>query len=216
MTTLLRIDASARLERSLTRTLGDIFVDRWQLSAPGLTLINRDVGRHPPRVIDQAWIAAAFKPADQRDGDDIAVLAESEQLIDELTCADVVVIATPMYNYGMPAALKAWLDQVVRIGRTFSFDLARGDRPLAPMLSDKQLVILTACGEFGFGPGELNAGADHLLPHLRSVSKYLGASACHHVGIEYQEFGDERFESSRAEAIRATRRLADALREHAG
>ncbi|MFC0267058.1 FMN-dependent NADH-azoreductase [Kushneria aurantia] len=208
MTTLLRIDASARFERSLTRMLGDLFIERWQELEPGVALITRDVGRHPPAIITAAWIAAAFTPMPQRSAEDTAVLADSERLIHELEQADVLVIATPMYNYGMPAALKAWLDQVIRLDRTFSFDLARGDRPLAPMLDGKQLVLLTASGEFGFGAGEPNEGADHLLPHLRSVAKYLGADNLCHVGIEYQEFGDQRFEDSRAHAIEDVKALA--------
>ena len=108
----------------------------------------------------------------------------------------------------MPASLKAWVDQVVRVDKTFTFDLARGDRPLEPTLSGKTLVALTASGEFGFGPGEMNDGAGHLLPHLRTVSKYLGTDEFHHVGIEYQEFGDHRFDRSKAEATRQVEQLA--------
>jgi FMN-dependent NADH-azoreductase len=54
-----------------------------------------------------------------------------------------------MHNYGMPAVLKAWFDQVVRIQKSFTFDLARGDRPLEPILSGKTLVALNSCGQFG-------------------------------------------------------------------
>ena len=128
----------------------------------------------------------------------------------------MIVITTPMYNYGMPAALKAWFDQVVRINKTFTFDLARGDRPLEPVLPGKPVVALTSCGEFGFGPGELNEGGDNLVPHLRFASRYLGLSEFHHVGIEYQEFGDARHERSIAEANRAVRDLAARLsQQHA-
>ncbi len=64
-----------------------------------------------------------------------ATLAYSDSAIAELVAADLIVLGTPMYNYGMPSALKAWVDQVIRVGRTFSFDLARGDWPLEPLLS---------------------------------------------------------------------------------
>ncbi|MES1939211.1 NAD(P)H dehydrogenase (quinone) [Salinisphaera sp. T5B8] len=211
MTTLLRIDASARLNRSLTRMLGDLFIAQWQTNEPTIELIRRDIGIEPPPAVSEDWIAAAFTPAAERSDAQNAALALSDTLIDELEQADVLVIATPMYNYGLPAALKAWVDQVVRIGRTFSFDLARGDRPLEPILGGKQLVALTASGEFGFGPGEFNEHAGHLLPHLRSLSGYLGADEIHHVGIEYQEFGDDRFAASKAQAISQTRALAGRL-----
>jgi FMN-dependent NADH-azoreductase len=111
-------------------------------------------------------------------------------------------MATPMYNYGMPAALKAWFDQVIRVGRTFTFDLARGDAPLEPVLSGKTLVLLTAAGEFGFQPGQLNAEHGHLAPHVRSASRYLGVSQFKHFGVEFQEFGDARFERSKQDAFR--------------
>lgn len=116
----------------------------------------------------------------------------SDELISELEAADVVVIGTPMYNYGLPAMLKAWIDQVIRIGRKFSFDLTRGDWPLAPMLFGKSLVLLTSCGEFGFAPGGIRAEWNHHDSHLRTLSSYLGATYVHHIAIEYQEFGDER------------------------
>ncbi|MES1947296.1 FMN-dependent NADH-azoreductase [Salinisphaera sp. C84B14] len=211
MTTILRIDASARQARSLSRMLGDRFIDRWQQAEPQAAIIRRDVGTQPPPAISEAWIAAAFTPADERSAQATATLALSNTLIDELEQADVLVITTPMYNYGMPAALKAWVDQVVRINRTFTFDLGRGDRPLEPILGGKQLVVLTSSGEFGFGAGQLNEQAGHLLPHLRSVAGYLGAKDIHHVGIEYQEFGDERFEKSKAEAKKQVAALAAAL-----
>ncbi|MBS61674.1 MAG: ACP phosphodiesterase [Salinisphaera sp.] len=211
MTTLLRIDASARVTRSLSRMLGDLFIAEWQANESTIELIHRDVGIEPPPAISEDWIAAAFTPAAERSEQQHDALTLSDTLIEELEQADVLVIATPMYNYGMPAALKAWVDQVVRINRTFSFDLARGDRPLEPILGGKTLVVLTASGEFGFGPGEFNEQAGHLLPHLRSISGYLGARDIHHVGIEYQEFGDTRFAASRDTAQAQVADLARTL-----
>jgi len=74
----------------------------------------------------------------------------SDILTGELVQSEIIVITTPMYNYGMPASLKAWFDQVIRINKTFSFDLARGDQPIEPIQSGKTLVILSASGEGGF------------------------------------------------------------------
>ena len=201
MTRILRVDASARAGRSLSRKLGDRFIDEWTAREPDVQVMLRDVGKTPPPIISEAWIAAVFSAdmtAEQRELTKI-----SDELIAEVAAVDVIVFTTPMYNYGMPAALKAWFDQVVRVGRTFTFDLARGDRPLEPVLSGKTVVALTSWGEFGFGPGELNEGGDNLVPHLRVASRYLGMSEFHHVGIEYQEFGDQRHEASKAAASRA-------------
>lgn len=200
MTTILRINASARDARSLTREMSNLFIAQWRNVDPRVHIINRDVGLNPPSFISEDWIAAAFTRAEERTVEQRAILRESDLLIDELTNADVIAVASPMYNYGMPAHLKAWVDQIMRINRTFTFDLDRGDRPLEPILKGKSLVLLTSWGEFGFGPGEVNERANHLTPHLRTISKYLGASAIHHIGIEYQEFKDPRFEVSSAAA----------------
>jgi FMN-dependent NADH-azoreductase len=201
MTRILRVDASARAGRSLSRKLGDRFIEEWTAREPDVEVMMRDVGKTPPPIISEAWIAAVFNAemtAEQRE-----LTRISDELISEVAAADVIVFTTPMYNYGMPASLKAWFDQVVRVNKTFTFDLARGDRPLEPVLSGKPVVALTSWGEFGFGTGEVNEGGDMLVPHLRFASRYLGMSEFHHVGIEYQEFGDHRHEASKAAAARA-------------
>lgn len=209
MTRLLRIDASARTSRSLTRELANSFARNWLTRRPQDEIILRDVGKNPPPIISEDWIAAAF--ANARSQEQERLLELSDQLVAEVAEAEIIVLATPMYNYGMPAALKAWFDQVVRVDKTFTFDLARGDAPLEPVFSGKTLILLTSWGEFGFGPGELNAGRDGLIPHVRTASRYLGVEEFHHVGIEYQEFGDQRFEESREAAFAAIEPLVEAL-----
>ena len=209
MTKILRIDASARASRSLTRALADAFTESWLAKHPDDQFALRDIGRSPPPFISEDWIAAAF--AEDRSPAQAQLLAFSDKLIGEVAVAEIIVLAAPMYNYGMPAALKAWFDQVVRVGKTFSFDLDRGDRPLEPIFSGKTLVLLTSCGEFGFGPGELNEGRDSLTPHVRTASRYLGVERFHHIGIEYQEFGDQRFKASREAAFGAIESLVESL-----
>ncbi|WOF73513.1 NAD(P)H-dependent oxidoreductase [Parvibaculaceae bacterium PLY_AMNH_Bact1] len=211
MPTLLRIDASARHARSLTRMMSDHFLQTWHRTASDLKVIERDVGLHPPTPISEDWIDAAFTSADQRTSEQMAELETSDRLIAEIDRSDIILMATPMYNYGLPASLKAWVDQVVRVDKTFTFDLSRGDQPLEPIFSGKTLVLLTAAGEFGFGPGGINAGADHLVPHIRTISKYLGTDSLHHIGIEYQEFADHRFEKSKSDAMARVEKLAAKL-----
>lgn len=214
MTKLLRIDASARVSRSLTRALADRFVEIWLQKRPQDDIVSRDVGRDPPPVISEEWIAAAF--AKKRSADQVNLLGLSDELIAEVADADIMIMAAPMYNYGMPAALKAWFDQVVRVDKTFTFDFARGDAPLEPIFSGKTLVLLTSWGEFGFGVGERNEGRDSLTPHVRTASHYLGVEAFHHIGIEYQEFGDARFETSKKDAFAALEPLVEMLVGNAG
>lgn len=207
MFNVLRVDASPRQARSLSRSLADAFVNELKLHCQ-THLQERDLRSSKLSFVDEDWIAAAFTPEEERTSAQRSALALSDALIEELAACDLLVISTPMYNYGMPAVLKAWVDQVVRVNKTFTFDLARGDFPLEPVLSGKQMVLLTACGEFGFKPGGVREGQDHLLPHMETVAKYLGVDAIEHIGIEYQEFGDERHAASKAEAHEAARALA--------
>ena len=209
--TILRLDASARISRSLSRGLADEFVRGWRRRRSDDRILLRDVGIAPPPPISEPWIDAAFTPEAQRTEQQRALLSLSDELIGELRQADLLLIATPMYNYGMPAALKAWVDQVIRVHETFTFDLARGDWPLEPVLKGKTLVLLTSSGEFGFARGGERAELDQLTPHLRTCSRYLGVAETHRVAIEYQEFGDERHRRSVAEAQAEVGRLVDHL-----
>ena len=209
MTTILHIDASVRRDRSLSRKLSRAFVEEWLRREPAAMVISRDVGCNPPPLVTEAWISAAFTPPEQRQADQHDELRHSDELIDELDRANVIVIGTPMHNYGMPAALKSWFDKVVRIGKTFTFDLARGDFPLEPVMRGKTLVVLSARGEFGFGPGGVREKMNHLETHIFTCAHYLGVEESHLIAIDYQEFDDDRHRQSVAEAFEAIPALVD-------
>jgi FMN-dependent NADH-azoreductase len=213
MTVLLHLDASARGPRSISRRLSQLFVDMWLEERPRDRVIRRDLAVDPPSHVTDAWIAACFTRPEQRDAAMRAALDWSDRAIAELEAAELLVMGVPMYNYGMPSALKAWFDQVIRVGRTFSFDLGRGDWPLAPILSGKQLVVLSARGEFGFSQGGIRQGWNNLDPHIATCAPYVGVArdAIRTVTVEYQEFGDERHERSCAEAETKTTALATSL-----
>ena len=200
MTGILHIDSSARITRSISRALAKEFMAQWSAKYPGDQFIYRDIGSEPPKFVSEDWIAAVFKPEDKRTNEQKSLLALSDKLIEELTKADIILISTPMYNYGMPASLKAWVDQVVRINKTFTFDLNRGDFPLEPTMSGKVLVLLTSSGEFGFDIGGVREKMNHLGPHFHAIKKYLGVDKQYEIRIEYQEFGDERHEQSKENA----------------
>ncbi|MCG7630244.1 NAD(P)H-dependent oxidoreductase [Epibacterium sp. MM17-32] len=211
MPTLLRIDASAQLEeRSLTRHLTGLFTQTFLAQAPDTKVITRDVGLNPIPAIDHKFIHAAFTPSDAREPWMSERLALSDELVDEVIAADIVVLGSPMYNYGMPTALKGWIDHIARIGRTFSFDLARGDTPIEPILSGKRLVVLSSRGEFGFAPGGPRAHLNALDPALAACAHYFGVAQAdiETIAIEYQEFKDARHEASVESAEGRTRYLA--------
>lgn len=211
MPTLLRIDASAQLEeRSLTRHLTGLFTRTFLTNASETQVINRDVGQKPIPAIDHQFIHAAFTPPEDRAPWMNDRLALSDELIEEVAAADILVMGVPMYNYGMPTALKGWIDHVARIGKTFSFDLARGDTPIEPILSGKRLVVLSSRGEFGFAPGGVRAHLNALDPALSACAHYFGVALndIETVAIEYQEFKDDRHRASVEAAEVRTRDLA--------
>lgn len=211
MVTLLRVDASAQLEeRSLTRKLTGIFTSAFVAADVEARVITRDVGADPVPNIDHRFIHAAFTPPEQREDWMNQRLALSDELIDEVANADVIILGAPMYNYGMPSTLKAWIDHISRIGRTFSFDLARGDFPIEPILSGKKLVVLSARGEFGFEPGGVRSSMNALDPGIAACAHYLGVARedIDTVTIEYQEFKDHRYIQSVTQAEQRTRELA--------
>jgi len=211
MTTLLHIDASVRSDRSLSRKLSKAFVDRWVERESLAQVIRRDVGHNPPPFITEEWIAAVFTPPAELTDAQRRTLAISDELIAELVQADVIVLGAPMYNYGMPAPLKSWFDNVIRIGKTFSFDLARGDYPLEPIMAGKKLVILSSRGEFGFGPGGVREHMNHLETHIQTCAHYLGVSETHVLTIDFQEFGDDRHLGSIESAFAGVPDLVDQL-----
>ncbi|MEN3157290.1 NAD(P)H-dependent oxidoreductase [Alkalimonas sp. NCh-2] len=218
MSTLLHIDASVRAatnpnpdHNSISKNIALQFINSWKEKRPTDEYIYRDVGVNPPAFITQDWIGAVFTPAEKRTPAQQEILALSDRLIAEVSMADIIVIATPMYNYGMPAQLKAWFDQIVRINKTFDFDLSRGNFPLRPLLSGKTLVTITSSGEFGFEKGGIRESSSHLLPHLRTLSNYLGVDSIHEITAEYQEFGDDRHRLSVANAKQRAEQLAAEL-----
>lgn len=93
-------------------------VTQWLHREPDARVTQRDVGVAPPPTVSEAWIAAAFA-GEGRSDEQRELLTLSDELIGEVEAADLILIGAPMYNYGMPAALKAWFDQIIRIDRTY-------------------------------------------------------------------------------------------------
>ncbi|MDT8894709.1 NAD(P)H-dependent oxidoreductase [Halomonas sp. I1] len=219
MTHILQLDASARPglagtddHGSISRRLTHRFVSGWQGRRPDDRVTYRDIGGHPPSFIDQPWIQAAFTPSAQRPSWMTDTLAESDQLVNELTASDILVIGAPLYNFGMPATLKAWVDQVVRLGRTVDYEPNRPEDPFIPLLADRprHAVILSSRGESGLGPGGPMAHMNHLEPNLTTVLEFIGITRIHRIAVEYQEEGGALLAAS----IEAAERDVDALTAH--
>ncbi len=166
---VLHIDSSAQRAASVTRRLGAEFVRSWVRAHPDATVDYRDLDASPPGKIDERWIAAAFSPPSELTPDLRRALAESDALVDQLVAADLIVLGVPMYNFTIPATLKAYIDQVVRAGRTFRYN-----GPVAEGLAGgKQVVVITASmGDYG--PESPIAFMNFLDPYLRAVLGFMG------------------------------------------
>lgn len=220
MTHILHIDASARPgfagkdnHGSHSRNLSQRFVSQWQSRRARDSITYRDIGQNPPSIIDHHWIAAAFTPEEKQEPWMADVLAESDELTGELIAADILVIGTPLYNFGMPAALKAWIDQVVRMGRTVDVDESNPLDPYVAKLADRprHAVILTARGGVGFNPGGEMAHMNHLEPNLATALEFIGITRFHYIAIEGQEVGGELLAESVADAMQQVDTLVDKL-----
>lgn len=161
---VLRIDASARTDGSISRQLADRLLAGLSHRHGDLAVTRRDLARGLP-FVDADWIAANFTDPDARDTVQRAALARSDALVAEVQAADVLVIATPVYNFGVPATLKAWIDQVARARLTFRYT-EKGPQGL---LTGKKAYILVATGGTAIG-GEY----DFATPWLRFILGFLG------------------------------------------
>lgn len=208
MTNLLVINSSARVTRSITRHLTGHFVEQFLQRRPDATILCRDVGLNPPPIIDEAWIAAAFAGPAALTPEMEQSLAVSEELISEVERADAIVIGAPIYNFGLPAALKATVDQIVRVGRTVKFDPTAAD-PYEPLLASKPVVVMVSAGDGEMHPGGKLESLNHLEPHLRTALGFIGLHDLEFVRAGYDEYGGERARRSLAQAEAAARAALD-------
>lgn len=217
MTTILHIDSSARsgisgedAYGSHTRRLSVRFVERWRQARPDSRIVYRDVGQNPPSPVSGRWIHAAFTPSEAREPWMNEVLRESDALVDELIAADIIVAGVPMYNFAPPAQFKAYIDNIVRVGRTFGFDRSRSGKPYWPMLagSGKRLLIVSARGDYGYDSDQADY-ANHVEASVRTAFAYIGITDVQSIAAEYDEFGGERLQQSLSAAESAVDRLAD-------
>lgn len=220
MTHILQLDASARPglagtdeHGSHSRALTHRFVTQWRAHRPEDTVTHRDIGLTPPSFVSHDWIASAFTSPEHQQPWMAGILAESDELIDELVAADILVIGAPLYNFGMPAVLKAWVDLVVRMGRTVEYDPTTPEAPFTPLLADRprHAVILSSRGGVGFEPGGELAHLNHLEPGLTTVLEFIGITRIHRIAVENQEAGGDLLADSVANAERQVTDLVGSL-----
>ncbi|MEL6577782.1 MAG: NAD(P)H-dependent oxidoreductase [Pseudomonadota bacterium] len=162
--TVLHLDASMRRAGSTTRALTAAVVAGQRAGEGAQRVIYRDLADGLP-LIDEAWIGANFTAAEERTPEQDAALALSETLIAEIEAADTIVIGVPVYNFGVPAAFKAWIDLVARARRTFRYT----ENGPVGLLEGKNAIVVVASGGT-----EVDSAIDFATPWIRHVLGFIG------------------------------------------
>jgi len=172
MPTLLHITVSPRGHHSISRQLGAVAIHEWKEHNPGGRVVERDLARTSLLFVDSEWIAGAFSPPETHTEGHKRAIAISDELISELQQADEIILDTPMYNFAVPAVLKAWIDHVVRAGKTFRYTSAGRPEGLLASKNIKILVIIASGGKYTGDPGL--AALDYEAPYLRFILGFMG------------------------------------------
>lgn len=164
MTNILRVESSIKGEAAVSRRLTGRIIDRLRTADPSAKVITRDLaaGMMP---IDGNWLGAVFTPADQRTEMQAATAAYADALLAEVKAADILVIALPVYNFGLPAQLKAWIDQLARKGETFYYTEAG---PVGLLTGKRAIVAYTSDGT------RLGSEIDFASGYLRHMLGFFG------------------------------------------
>ena len=172
---VLRVDSSARSEGSISRWVADELIERLRESEGAVEVRVRDLAVAAPSFVDAAWVEANFTPTEQRTQEQKAALAESDALAAELKVADVLVIGVPIYNFGIPAKLKAWIDMVERARLTFRYT----EKGPVGLLKGKRAYLAVASGGTAVG-----SEMDFATGYLRHVLGFLGIDDVHIVAAD--------------------------------
>jgi len=166
MPALLKVDVSPRRERSVSRQLGQAIAADWLIKERSGRIIERDLAGPRMPLVDWEWIDAVYVQPNNPTPEGEALIRFSDVLIDELYAAEEILISTPMDNFGMPAALKGWVDQVARLNRTFTAEYKE------LLLGKKLNAIITSGGNYE--PGSYYSKMDFCSGHLRAIMAFIG------------------------------------------
>ena len=166
MTRLLVVETSPRGDHSISRNMTRRFVADWQAAHPDGEVVDRDLMETDLQFIGAPWLQAYFTPPEQHSPEMKAELRLSDELVGELLACDHLVIATPVYNYNVPAALKAWIDSIVRKGMTLGFDGGG-------LVTGKKATVLMASGGV-YTEGSPISDRDIATQYLRLILGVIG------------------------------------------
>lgn len=162
---------SQKAARSIVSDLEERYLDA--------KVVVRDLAQNPPPHVGEAFVRGISTGPEQRTPEQTQVLASSDVLIDELLAADVMVFAVPMHNFGLPSTLKAWIDHVVRLGRTVAYSSEKG--PEGMLKGKRAILVLASGGVYSDGPAK---PLDFQEPYLRAILGFIGLTDVDVVRVE--------------------------------
>src|SRR5580658_8049769 len=171
MPTLLHIDSSPLYGRSVSRQLTDTFVTHWKSSHPDGTVIDRDLTATAIPPVTADWVGAVYTPEEARTPEQKELLSLSDSLLAEIEQANEFVFGVPMHNFGVPSVLKLWIDQIARVGKTFTY----ADGTPKGLLTGKKATFIIATGGIYDAQTQM-ASFNFVEPYLRSVFGFLGVT----------------------------------------
>jgi FMN-dependent NADH-azoreductase len=200
MSSLLVVETSPRGDASISRRLTRHFVADWRAAHPQGEVVVRDLAETVLPHVTAPWLQAYFAPPPQQSAEMKAALRQSDELVAELLAAAHLVIATPVYNYNVPAALKAWIDHIVRKGRTLGIDGSG-------LVTGTKATVLIASGGV-YTAGSPIADRDIAAQYLRLILNVIGITDVTIVaggGAKFVDLGEttmDAFAHRHAAAIR--------------
>lgn len=202
-TNILHIETSPLGPNSVTRSLGSQMIGALKAQNPDARIVTRDLAATPLPHLDSTILGAFFTPADKQSPEQKALLASSDAAIAELFTADTIVIEAPMWNFGIPSVLKAWIDHISRAGKTFKYT-ETGPVGLVP--SDKKVIVISSRGGiYSEGPAK---PMDHQESYLQAVLGFMGLTQVSFVRAEGVNLGAEMAEKAKAAAVSQIHDLA--------
>lgn len=195
MAHILHIDSSPRGDRSVSRTLAKQFIVDWKAAHPNDTVTYRDIGHYPVPFVTETWIAAAYSSPDQYTPELTEAIRISNELVDEFLAADRYVFSVPMYNFSIPANFKAYIDQIVRVGRTFAVD----QTGYKGLVHNKKMLIITAQGGT-YPEGSPTHSYDLQTPYLQLIFGFIGITDINFIHADNLMAGGEAREQTIANA----------------
>ncbi len=199
---ILHVTSSTRGSASYSNRVAEQVLAELQSRGPGSTVVTRNVAADPLPHIDDDFVAATRSPEGPQTGRQRALLAKSDELVDELFAADVIVIAAPMINFTIPSSLKAWIDYVARAGRTFRYS----EKGPEGLVTGKQVIVVGARGGV-YADGN---AMDFQIPYLKSVLGFLGMTDVDVLGVDGTAYGPDVAEKAVAAATAKLHTQCDA------